>query len=138
MRQHENSTMNLRQRCRSSTIMAICRQIRWRAIIVRQSHGVLASWRPHKWRAKRTNGVDERLITGEARAGEKFQAWAATVPATLRNPLYPWTHLELRDPFGYHELLNAGTSQEIYRRGNERLAEPGFTTRGPWNISMCR
>ena len=59
----------------------------------------------YKWRAMRTNGEDERLITGNASKREKFDAWARTVPATLRNPLYHWTHLELRRYFGIEELL---------------------------------
>lgn len=54
----------------------------------------------YKWRAMRTNGVPERLCTGEASDREKFNAWAATVPHTIGNPLYHWTHLELRRPFG--------------------------------------
>jgi glucuronate isomerase len=85
----------------------------------------------YKWRAMRTNGVAERLITGDASAWEKFQAWAETVPFTLRNPLYHWTHLELRNPFGIKgKLLGPETAREIYDHCNARLASDGFTTQG--------
>ena len=60
----------------------------------------------YKWRAMRTNGVAERYCTGDASDWEKFEAWAKTVPETVRNPLYHWTHMELRDPFGISELLD--------------------------------
>lgn len=59
----------------------------------------------YKWRAMRTNGVAERLCTGDAGDREKFDAWAATVPHTIGNPLYHWTHLELRRPFGITDML---------------------------------
>ncbi len=76
----------------------------------------------YKWRAMRWNGVPERLITGDATPLEKFKAWAATVPHTLRNPLYHWTHLELRRYFGITELLNADSAQRIWDQANEQLA----------------
>ena len=60
----------------------------------------------YKWRAMRANGVEERYCTGDADPYDKFVAWAATVPKTLRNPLYHWTHLELDLYFDIHELLN--------------------------------
>ncbi|MFA5783722.1 MAG: glucuronate isomerase, partial [Phycisphaerae bacterium] len=64
----------------------------------------------YKWRAMRTDGVDEKYCTGNASDWEKFEKWAQTVPATLRNPLYHWTHLELNNPFGINDkLLNADT-----------------------------
>jgi glucuronate isomerase len=84
----------------------------------------------YKWRAMRANGVAERYCTGDASDWEKFEAWARTVPATLRNPLYHWTHLELKRPFGVTELLSERTAQTIYDHCNERLQEPAFTTRG--------
>ena len=63
----------------------------------------------YKWRAMRANGVNERYCTGDASDREKFQAWAETVPKTLRNPLYHWTHMELKRPFGVSgKLLNVG------------------------------
>src|SRR5262245_1587553 len=57
----------------------------------------------YKWRAMRTNGVAERFCTGDASDWEKFEAWAQTVPYTLRNPLYHWTHMELANPFGFRD-----------------------------------
>ena len=85
----------------------------------------------YKWRAMRANGVAERLCTGDATDWAKFAAWAETVPATLRNPLYHWTHLELAFPFGIRDrLLNAGTARGIFDAANERLKEPEFTTLG--------
>lgn len=83
----------------------------------------------YKWRAMRANGVDERYITGNATDWEKFQKWAETVPYTLRNPLYHWTHLELKTAFGIDEVLNPSTARAIYERCNELLAQPGFTAR---------
>ena len=84
----------------------------------------------YKWRAMRANGIDERFCTGDATDWEKFQAWARTVPATLRNPLYHWTHFELKKPFGITELLSERTARTIYDRCNEKLREPDFTTQG--------
>jgi glucuronate isomerase len=84
----------------------------------------------YKWRAMRANGVDERFCTGDASDYEKFEAWARTVPHTLRNPLYHWTHMELQRPFGIEELLSERTARSIYERCNERLKEDGFTTQG--------
>jgi glucuronate isomerase len=84
----------------------------------------------YKWRAMRTNGIPERLITGDASDWEKFEAWARTVPETLGNPLYHWTHMELARPFGVEQLLCPETARGIYERANARLAEPGFTTQG--------
>jgi glucuronate isomerase len=84
----------------------------------------------YKWRAMRANGVDERYCTGEASDWEKFEAWAGTVPATLRNPLYHWTHLELKRPFGIRELLSPRTARAIYDRCNEQLQTPDFSTQG--------
>ncbi|GET29779.1 glucuronate isomerase [Prolixibacter sp. SD074] len=84
----------------------------------------------YKWRAMRTNGVDERYCTGDATDEEKFMKWAETVPYTLRNPLYHWTHLELKKPFGINKLLNPNTAQEIWAEANEKLNTPGFSCRG--------
>lgn len=75
----------------------------------------------YKWRAMRSNGVDENNITGNADDYTKFKVWAATVPYTMRNPLYHWTHLELQKPFGITTLLNESTADEIYRQCNEKL-----------------
>lgn len=76
----------------------------------------------YKWRAMRANGVAEDYCTGGADPYEKFLAWARTVPQTLRNPLYHWTHLELKRYFGIDQLLNPETAPEIWQRANERLA----------------
>src|SRR3990172_9169411 len=84
----------------------------------------------YKWRAMRSNGVAERYCTGDATPYEKFQAWAATVPHTLRNPLYHWTHLELKRYFGVDQLLDASTARSIWERANERLATPALRTQG--------
>ena len=64
----------------------------------------------YKWRAMRSNGVEEKYITGDASDWEKFQKWAETMPYCMRNPLYHWTHLELRTAFGINKLLNASTA----------------------------
>ena len=84
----------------------------------------------YKWRAMRSNGVPERYITGDASDEEKFAKWAETVPATLRNPLYHWTHLELQRYFGIRDVLNASTAADIYRRGNEVLQQPELSCQG--------
>jgi len=80
----------------------------------------------YKWRAMRSNGVGETYCTGNAPEYEKFLAFARTVPHTLRNPLYHWTHLELQRYFGIDDLLNEASAPEIWERGNALLAEPGF------------
>ena len=85
----------------------------------------------YKWRAMRASGVDERFITGNASPWEKFARWAETVPGTLRNPLYHWTHLELARPFGITDrLLNAQTARSIWDECNALLATPAFRARG--------
>jgi glucuronate isomerase len=84
----------------------------------------------YKWRAMRTNGVAERFCTGDASDWEKFEKWAETVPYTLRNPLYHWTHLELRSPFGIKDLLNKQSAKAIWERCNEQLNSKGFSCRG--------
>ncbi len=84
----------------------------------------------YKWRAMRANGIAERLITGDAGDVEKFQAWAATVPKTLRNPLYHWTHLELKRYFGIAgKLLDPETANDIYDTCTRLLQTPDFSTR---------
>ena len=84
----------------------------------------------YKWRAMRACGVSETYCTGKADPFEKFKAWAATVPRTLRNPLYHWTHLELKRYFGIDELLDASSAERIWRKANERLAAPELSTHG--------
>ncbi len=75
----------------------------------------------YKWRAMRANGIEEKFITGDADDYSKFKAWAATVPFTMRNPLYHWTHLELKHPFDVQELLNEESADRIYNYCNEML-----------------
>lgn len=84
----------------------------------------------YKWRAMRSNGVSERYCTGNASPLEKFNAWAATVPHTLRNPLYHWTHLELARYFDINELLDETSAARIWNKANEKLATPELTTHG--------
>ncbi len=83
----------------------------------------------YKWRAMRANGVSEKFCTGETTDREKFLKWAETVPFTLRNPLYHWTHLELQRYFGITELLGPDTGQMIYDRAGEMLATDPFSVR---------
>jgi glucuronate isomerase len=84
----------------------------------------------YKWRAMRINGIDESYITGKQNDWEKFLKWAETVPYTLRNPLYHWTHLELRRYFDIDKILNAGSAREIYENCNQKLQTPGFRVHG--------
>jgi glucuronate isomerase len=84
----------------------------------------------YKWRAMRSNGVAERLCTGNATDFEKFQAWASTVPKTLRNPLFHWTQLELKNPFGIRQLLSEGSASEVFEACNGTLEKPEFYARG--------
>ncbi len=84
----------------------------------------------YKWRLMRANGIDEDLITGDSTPREKFQAWAETVPYTLRNPIHHWTHIELQRYFGIDLLLTPDTADEIWERTNAKLAEPDFSTHG--------
>ncbi len=84
----------------------------------------------YKWRAMRANGVAERYCTGDAAPMEKFRAWAQTVPYTLRNPLYHWTHLELERYFGISELLDPNTADSIWQRANLMLSGDSLTAHG--------
>src|SRR5699024_3986442 len=73
----------------------------------------------YKWRAMRTNGVAEKFITGSTSDWEKFEQWSATVPYTLRNPLYHWTHLELQRYFNFDLILNKQSAKQVYDEANE-------------------
>ncbi|HEY1490112.1 MAG TPA: glucuronate isomerase [Verrucomicrobiae bacterium] len=84
----------------------------------------------YKWRAMRANGVAEKFCTGSVPPHDKFIAWAKTVPHTLRNPLYHWTHLELKRYFGITDLLDETTAEKIWKQANEQLATPSLTTQG--------
>lgn len=84
----------------------------------------------YKWRLLRANGVSEKYITGDASDWEKFEKWAATVPYTMRNPMYHWTHLELKRVFDIDDLLNPDTALDIFNKSNEMLQMPEYTARG--------
>lgn len=84
----------------------------------------------YKWRAMRANGVDERFITGDAPDEEKFVKWAETVPYTLRNPLYHWTHLELQRYFGITDILSPKTASKIYADTASKLSQDSYSVRG--------
>lgn len=83
----------------------------------------------YKWRLMRANGIDERFITGDASDYEKFQAWAETVPTTIGNPIYSWTHLELQRFFGISLPLNPETAPQIWEEVNAKLASDEFKRR---------
>jgi glucuronate isomerase len=85
----------------------------------------------YKWRAMRANGIDEKYVTGkDTTFREKYDRWAETVPYTMRNPLYAWTHLELRRVFGVDKILNPATAAEIWEECTALLQQPGFSARG--------
>ncbi len=96
----------------------------------RNLHEVWLAGDHYKWRAMRANGVPERFITGDASDWEKFLAYAKTVPRTIRNPLYHWTHLELKRFFGITKLLNEETAKAIWDEANAQLATPELSTHG--------
>ncbi len=83
----------------------------------------------YKWRAMRANGIEEKYNTGAASDWEKFEQWAATVPYTLRNPLYHWTHLELQRYFDIKEILSPHTAKRIWNECNEKLQSPEYSVR---------
>lgn len=83
----------------------------------------------YKWRTLRMNGIGERYITGDASDWEKFSAWAGTVPNLIGNPLYHWTHMELKMFFGIEKRLSPATAREIYDECNEKLKTSEFTAR---------
>ncbi|MBQ2733293.1 MAG: glucuronate isomerase [Clostridia bacterium] len=84
----------------------------------------------YKWRIMRSNGVDERFITGDAPKREKFQKFAEALPKAIGNPMYHWCHLELKKYFGYDGILNADTAEEVWQLACKRLAEPDMSARG--------
>ena len=84
----------------------------------------------YKWRAMRANGVDEQFCTGDADPYDKFLAWARTVPQTLRNPLYHWTHMELKRYFDIDQLLDESTAPQIWDQANQRLQGKDLTPHG--------
>ncbi|MEM6262491.1 MAG: glucuronate isomerase [Bacteroidota bacterium] len=108
----------------------------------RQFENITEAWLEgdhYKWRAMRTHGVNERFITGSASDWEKFQQYAETVPYTLRNPLYHWTHMELNRPFGIQELLTPDTAESIYYQTQAYLQSPEGSTHGilsHWQVKL--
>ena len=93
----------------------------------------------YKWRGMRALGVDEKYITGAASDQEKFLAWSKIVPATVRNPLFHWTHMELKDPFKINRYLNSDSAESIYDSCNALLQQPDFSARGlleHFNVKM--
>ncbi len=87
----------------------------------------------YKWRAMRAMGIDEKYITGTASDDEKFMKWAEVVPQTIRNPLFHWTHLELKNYFGIHDILSPKTAKTIYNSCNDQLNSEGFEVIGLLN-----
>lgn len=83
----------------------------------------------YKWRQMRSNGVDEKYITGDATDREKFQKWAETLEMAIGNPLYHWSHLELKTYFGYEGILNGDTAEEVWNLCNAKLAEDSMSAR---------
>src|ERR1700761_7432446 len=83
----------------------------------------------YKWRAMRTNGVNEEFITGSKTDLEKFEKWAATVPYTLRNPLYHWTHLELQRYFNINDLLSSSNAHQVYNECTAKLQSNEYGVR---------
>lgn len=83
----------------------------------------------YKWRAMRSNGINEKFITGASSDWEKFKSWADTVPQTIRNPLYHWTHLELARYFDEYTILGPETAKGIYERCNEKVKSKAYSTR---------
>lgn len=83
----------------------------------------------YKWRAMRTNGINERYCTGDASDLEKFEKWAETVPYTVRNPLYHWTHLELQRYFGVSDVLNGKNARQVFETCSQQLQTPEFSVR---------
>jgi len=98
----------------------------------RQFENITQAWLygdHYKWRAMRTNGVSEVYCTGDADDYEKFEKWAETVPYTMRNPLYHWTHLELLRYFDIDILLNKHTAREIFDECSAKLKRPEYSVR---------
>ncbi|GGC46557.1 uronate isomerase [Parapedobacter defluvii] len=93
----------------------------------------------YKWRAQRVLGIPEKYITGNADDREKFRKWAEAVPYTLRNPLYHWTHMELKNPFGIEELLGPENADILFDQTTEQLQDPAFSPQGllrHFNVEM--
>ncbi|MBQ1231528.1 MAG: glucuronate isomerase, partial [Clostridia bacterium] len=83
----------------------------------------------YKWRLMRSNGVDERYITGDAPEREKFQKFAEALPKAIGNPMYHWCHMELKKYFGYNGVLNGETAEEVWQLAKEKLSLPSMSVR---------
>ncbi|HKL80495.1 MAG TPA: glucuronate isomerase [Mobilitalea sp.] len=83
----------------------------------------------YKWRLMRANGIEEKYITGDASPRDKFQKWAETLPKAIGNPLYHWSHLELKRYFGYQGILNGNTAEEVWNMTNDQLNKPSMSAR---------
>ena len=83
----------------------------------------------YKWRIMRSNGVEEKYITGDARDREKFQAFAEALPRAIGNPMYHWCHLELKNYFGFEGVLNGNTAEEVWQLSLKKLAEADFSAK---------
>ena len=92
----------------------------------------------YKWRVMRSNGVEERYITGDASEREKFQKFAEALPKAIGNPMYHWCHLELRTYFGYQGVLNGETAQEVWDLSEKKLKEDGLISRQGNDILVDR
>lgn len=93
---------------------------------------IAQAWLGHdhyKWRAMRSNGINEAYITGDKSDFDKFQKWCETVPRLIGNPLYPWTHLELRRYFGIDTIINKQNSEKIWLEANEKIVSKAYSTR---------
>lgn len=84
----------------------------------------------YKWKLMRSNGVDEKYVTGDGSDREKFQAFAEVLPRAIGNPLYHWAHLELKRYFGYHGVLNGETAEEVWNLCNDKLKSDALSVRG--------
>ena len=87
----------------------------------------------YKWRAMRTLGINEKFVTGTASDKDKFLNWGKTVPYTMRNPLYHWTHLELARYFDIYDLLNEKSAEKIYEEASAKINSPEYSTRNLLN-----
>jgi glucuronate isomerase len=123
-------TTPLPRTSRSSTTTIICRRRTSRRTgSFKNLFEIWLEGDHYKWRAMRCNGVPEKFITGDATPFEKFKAWATTVPHTLRNPLYHWTHLELKRYFGIDDLLSEKTAVAIWEKTCLQLDRAEMGTR---------
>ena len=128
--QHSTSSTTMLTRCLSLIITAISTLRKsQKTESLRTLHKVWLGGDHYKWRQMRTNGVDEKYITGDATDREKFQKWAETLEMAIGNPLYHWSHLELQRYFGYNGILNGDTAEEVWNLCNAKLQEDSMSVR---------